>query len=94
MIKECLDTFCVALGQKVSLSKLQIFFSKNVCSKETNRIVIKASIRQYMDLGRYLGVPSIHSRTTNNLFTSMIERIDNMLDGWNSKLLPLLDARY
>lgn len=65
VIKNCLDAFCAASRQKVSLSKSQMFFFlKNVDSKEAKRITTKAGIKQTTDLGRYLGVPSIHGRTT------------------------------
>ena len=41
------------------------------------------------DMGRYLGVPSIHGRVTGNMYSSIIERVFSRLEGWKSKYLSL-----
>ncbi|XP_031103194.1 uncharacterized protein LOC116006838 [Ipomoea triloba] len=89
VISYCLDRFSQASGQKVSLSKSQIFFSNNVDREEGQRIVSIAGIPETKDLGRYLGVPTLHGRLTNNLLAPMLEKIDERLNGWKTNFLSL-----
>ncbi|XP_031124326.1 uncharacterized protein LOC116027040 [Ipomoea triloba] len=60
VISQCLGRFTRASGQKVSLSKSQIFFSSNVDREEAQKIVSIAGIPESRDLGKYLGVPTLH----------------------------------
>lgn len=89
VIKECLDKFSAASGQKVSLSKSQIFFSNNVSAGEATNIVDAAGIPRTTELGKHLGVPSLHGRVTKNLFAPMIERVNNRLEGWKMRVLSM-----
>lgn len=41
------------------------------------------------DLGRYLGVPSLHGRVYDNLFDSVLERMRGRLEGWRSRFFSL-----
>lgn len=86
-IKECLEEFSAASGQKVSLNKSQIYFSNNVNDEEAKNISSIAAMERTQDLGKYLGVPSIHGRITRNMFASLLERIDSRLEGWKTKFL-------
>lgn len=88
-VKTCLNLFELISGQKVSLHKSQIFFSKNVEPSLADRITQQAGIDMTKDLGRYLGVPSVHGRVTRNMFTSMMDKVDTRLEGWKTKHLTL-----
>lgn len=77
------------LGQKVNKSKSNIFFSKNVCRDRAERIANKAGIPETRDLGRYLGVPSIHGRVTRSHFKDILNRVKNRLEGWKINFLSL-----
>lgn len=75
-IAQCLDRFSKASGQKVSLSKSQIYFSKNVDGEEARKISDIAGIPASTNLGKYLGVPTFHGRVTNNMFSPMLDKMD------------------
>ncbi|MDV3200005.1 MAG: reverse transcriptase domain-containing protein, partial [Candidatus Phytoplasma australasiaticum] len=60
IISHCLERFSRASGQKVSLRKSQIFFSKNVNREVAKRIIDTTGIPETMNLGKYLGVPTVH----------------------------------
>lgn len=77
-VRRCLDKFEAISGQRVSLQKSQIHFSRNVKPEVARKISQIAGIEQTDDLGKYLGVPSIHRRISASLFTPMIE---NWKDG-------------
>lgn len=89
VIKNCLERFSEASGQRVSFTKSQITFSHNVNPVLANRISTIACMQQTEDMGRYLGVPYIHGRVTGSLFNPMLTRIDARLEGWRAKYLSL-----
>lgn len=88
-IKRCLKQFEEASGQRVSLKKSQIFFSRNVEPDKACRLSEAAGISQTSDLGRYLGVPSVHGRVTPSMFSHLIERTEAKLEGWRTRYLSL-----
>lgn len=63
-VMECLDMFCKHSGQKINKLKSNIFFSNNVCRQKMEGLPTLAGIPMTSDLGRYLGVPSLHGRIT------------------------------
>lgn len=87
VIKNCLDLFCNISGQKVNYEKSSIFFSTGVDENTAVAITKKSCIPRTENLGRYLGVPSMHGRMKNRLFSPIIERVDSALEGWKSKQL-------
>lgn len=93
VIKECLDSFCNASGQRVNYNKSHILFSSNVPSVRAEVISNSIGIQQTNDLGRYLGVQTIHGRTTSSHFTHLLEKIDARLEGWKTRHLSLAGRR-
>ncbi|XP_019174227.1 PREDICTED: uncharacterized protein LOC109169788 isoform X1 [Ipomoea nil] len=89
VLKNTLNIFETMSGQRVSLQKSQIHFSKNVDYELAERLTMLAGIQSTTNLGRYLGVPSIHGRVTTNLFTPLMEIINSRLEGWKGKNLTL-----
>lgn len=71
------------------MEKSQIFFSQNVSPEKANRITEQAGIARTDNLGKYLGVPSLHGRMSTSMYAPLIERIDGSLDGWKNKYLTL-----
>ena len=88
-ILECLYLFCGLLGQKVSLHKSSIMFSKGVGEAMALKISDLSKIPITNNLDKYLGTPSITGRVQEGFFQHMMERIEGKLDGWKSKLLTL-----
>ena len=89
VIKDCLDRFCAASGQKVSLAKSTIYFSPNVPTSVQQDISTNLGMLVTEDLGIYLGMPTITSRITKDTFAHLCEKIDRRLTGWKSKYLSL-----
>lgn len=88
-IKRCLALFCEASGQRISLNKSEIFFSPNVSSADAANLMASAGMPRTENLGRYLGVPSIHGRVTKAIFQPILERIGSRLEGWRARCLTL-----
>lgn len=86
-MKGCLAKFCKGSGQKVDLQKSSIFFSKNTQEEDQKKIVESMRIPKVVDLGRYLGVSSIHGRLKKESFAGLIDKIQNKLSGWKDILV-------
>lgn len=89
VIMQCMENFCKGSGQRINHCKSQVLFSKNTDEHLVGDIVTKLGISRTMDLGRYLGVPSIHGRVTSSTFSGLIDRIEGRLEGWKTKFLSL-----
>ena len=87
VIKECLDTFCQASGQRVSFQKSSVFFSNNTEDSLARIISEEMEIPRTYDLGQYLGMPTINSRVSKQMFAKISDRVNKRLAGWKSKLL-------
>lgn len=89
IIRNTLESFCTASGQKVSLEKSKIFFSENV-SREAARLISEASgISVTRNLGKYLGMPVLLKRINKDTFGEVLERMTSRLAGWKSRTLSL-----
>ena len=86
-ILEVLDNFCNMAGQKFNVNKSQIFFSPNVFGRKKNTICRKLGMVATQNLGRYLGFPLPHQGRNGDAFNFVIEKVQNKLAGWQSKLL-------
>lgn len=62
LIKNTLNEFCMASGQKVNLSKSQVFFSGNINDVDATSLSDSLGIAKTDDLGKYLGVPILHQQ--------------------------------
>ena len=89
VIHDCLRRFCLASGQKISLPKSRVYFSKNVDSVAQQAISMALNIEATDDLGLYLGMPTLTSSVTKEKFQYICERIDRRLMGWKTKYLSL-----
>lgn len=70
-----------ASGQKENYNKSLIMFSSNIKNDLANKIARTIGMQQTHDMGKYLGVQTIHVRTTKSLFNLLLERINVKLDG-------------
>lgn len=74
VIQDCLHRFCQASGQKVSLPKSCIYFSKNMQDLEKTEISNILGMTETNDLGMYLGMPALTSRVTRATFSYLCEK--------------------
>lgn len=87
VIRGALEKFCSASGQKVSLEKSKIFFSKNVSRELGGQISAVSGISSTHGLGKYLGMPVLHKRVNKETFGSVLEWISSRLAGWKGRML-------
>jgi len=81
LIKEVLDKFYNASGQKISFNKSRVFFSKNTNQDMANAIGATLGIPVAGDLGTYLGMSTINGRVTKHTFKSIMNGVDQQLAG-------------
>lgn len=74
-VSHCLDMFCSASGQRVSVAKTRIFFLKNVSAALANDISRRSGFQVTTDLGRYLGVPLLHQRVTKQIYIYVVDNL-------------------
>lgn len=80
-------------GQKINQSKIRVFFfffSKNVDNAIKKDISYLLRIQVTEDLGIYLGIPLLHTRTTKKSFQFIIDKVRNKLTGWDARKLSLV----
>lgn len=89
VIMDCLQCFCNASGQKVSLQKSSVYFSNNVTLETKQSVCNILKMDATEDLGRYLGMPTLMSRVTLDTFRHLCEKVDRKMSGWKTKFLSL-----
>ncbi|KAL4309954.1 hypothetical protein GQ457_01G030200 [Hibiscus cannabinus] len=89
VINSILKEFCLVSGHKVSIEKTNICFSRNVGSDIRHHISSNFGFREVVDLGKYLGVPLLHSRVTKASYDYIIQRVRDKLSGWDARCLSL-----
>lgn len=67
-LKKVLDDYERALGQAINYSKLGIYFSKNVGDDVKGHIATILGVRSTLNIGRYLGLPSLVGRNKRKPF--------------------------
>ncbi|OMP03175.1 reverse transcriptase [Corchorus capsularis] len=86
---ETFKEFNLWFGQSVSLAKSKIYVSKNVRKSEAMELSRRAEIPLTKDLGKYLGVPLIHSRVTKKTYWSIVEKVQEKFANWKINTLSL-----
>ncbi|CAL8989754.1 unnamed protein product [Prunus brigantina] len=87
LMKLCLDEFCHLSGQKVSFDKSRICVSPNICSELANSIATISGSPHSSNLGKYLGVPLIHTRVNKTTYQEVIAKVQKRLDQLNRNFL-------
>lgn len=87
LIKKILELFCRSSGQKVSEEKTRIFFSNNMDRGIQTQICSSSGFQVNNDLGKYLGVPIIHSRINRGSFQFILDKVDQRFSNWKTKML-------
>ncbi|KAA3456989.1 reverse transcriptase [Gossypium australe] len=76
-----------ALGQKINLDKLQIFFSSNVSDNSCNQLVQMLGVRHSLCMERYLGLPTMVGRRKKDAFQYICDRMRIKVQSWRARLL-------
>lgn len=75
VIRSVLESFCMASGQKISMEKSRIYFSKNVHRNLMKQISDISGIRATKDLGKYLGMPVLQKRINKDTFGEVLQKV-------------------
>lgn len=84
---DCLDNFCSASGQKINYHESLLFCSKSVREDLASQLSNLSNIPLTLNLGKYLGMPTIHGRLTKNMFDGFVEIVQGKLEGWKTRFL-------
>ncbi|CAL8078089.1 unnamed protein product [Prunus armeniaca] len=83
----CLDIFCKASSQIVNFEKYAIYCSLNISKEVATNISCIYSSRLTKNLGKYLGMPLLHSRVTKVTYSSLVDKVHARLASWKSNIL-------
>lgn len=86
-IREVLEVFGELSTQKVSASKSKVFFSPNVPGDTRSSLADILCFHSTPNLGKYLGFPLKHVRSSSQDYNFIIEKVQRKLAGWKSSLL-------
>ncbi|QHO13640.1 Putative ribonuclease H protein [Arachis hypogaea] len=89
VINKVLEAFCSSSGQKVSNEKKRAFFSNNMGNNVRSQISSILKFPRTDDLGKYLGVPLLHSKVSKNTYSDIINNITSRLDSCKATSLYL-----
>ncbi|XP_025635616.1 uncharacterized protein [Arachis hypogaea] len=87
IIKKCLKAFCDSSGQKISNEKTRVYFSKNVGNQVRIEISEALEFARTDNLGKYLGVPLLHSKVSKHTFNDIINKLNSRLNSWKASSL-------
>lgn len=90
ILKACLDAFCNLSGQTVNYDKSVLYCSPNTSKKIARAISRTCGSPLTNDLGKYLGMPMIHSRITKYTYANLIDKVQNRLASWKSNHLSMV----
>ncbi|CAN1164267.1 Putative ribonuclease H protein At1g65750 [Linum perenne] len=85
----CVERFCGASGESISKEKSTCFCSPNTPRSISAGITGVLGFPLTQDLGRYLGVPTLHEKTSARTYQGIVDRIEQKLTGWKAKSLSL-----
>ncbi|XP_065623112.1 uncharacterized protein LOC136064802 [Quercus suber] len=89
VLKQILQNYEEALGQKISTEKSSIFFSPNTPQEVKDEIFATFGPMQDSRHTRYLGLPSFIGRLKKQVFSILKERIGQKLARWKGQLLSI-----
>lgn len=73
-IREVMESFCKVSGHRINLAKSKMFCSRNVHFHRATELSEQLGVGLAGDLGKYLGVPLIHSKVTVNTFSPLVQK--------------------
>lgn len=89
-INTILQQFHSSSGQKVSLHKSRVIYSKNYPQNIRDLCSANLRISEPLSFGKYLGFPIFHQKPTNKDFQPIIDIMRKKLAGWKGKTLNMV----
>ncbi|VVA32958.1 Hypothetical predicted protein, partial [Prunus dulcis] len=78
-----------AFGQTMNFAKSAIFCSPNTCKMVAKEIGAICGSPITENLGKYLGMPLLHSRVTKATYNGLLDKVQSRLAAWKRKCLSL-----
>lgn len=82
VIRDCLDQFCLKLGEKINYSKSNVLFSRSVATSMKQEISNLMAISTTTEFGNYLRVPMLCGRMTSDRYHYLLDKVRTRLRGW------------
>lgn len=76
VIQVILEKFCASSGKKISKEKTRVLFSRNVGWHTKQQLSTELGFQWVDDLGKYLGVPLLHKRTSKQTFQFVLDKVN------------------
>lgn len=86
-MKRSFDRYCSWLGQRVNLYKFSILFSASMPRNDMKEVKRILKFKNVGENSVYLGNPFSMGRRKADVFGRLKERVQQRLEGWQSKLL-------
>ena len=94
ILKQILQTYEEASGQKINTEKSSIFFSPNTSQEVKDEIFDTLGLMQDSRHTRYLGLPSFIGRSKKQVFSILKERIgQKLVTLWGASFFPKAYAK-
>lgn len=94
VLRKCIDAFCSLSGQSINYEKSMIYCSPNTRRRRARKISRIYGSPLTSDLGKYLGMPMIHSRITKHTYAGLIDKVQCRLASWKNNILVWLVASH
>lgn len=85
----CLRKFCDISGQKIFFDKSKLFLSPKIKSSQGRELERLCGMPRTTDLGKYLGVPILHTRVKGESYAGIVEKMRKRLAGWKAQHLSI-----
>ena len=86
-IRDVLDDFCSISGQTISEAKSRVYFSPNVDKDTRESLSDILGFASTPSLGKYLGIPIKHPRSSSNEYNFVLDRVKQKLARWKANML-------
>ncbi|GJV89910.1 putative RNA-directed DNA polymerase [Tanacetum coccineum] len=87
ILVDILDRYCKASGQSINFTKSAALFSPNSSKFLQEQICELLKVECMDPKARYLGLPSIYGRKKGELFSFILEKVLQKVQGWKQKLI-------
>ena len=87
VVKEALNTYCQASGQRINADKSSIHFAKGVNGNVQEEIKASLQVHNVALSEKYLGMPTDVGLSTNGAFKYLKDRVWKKIQGWMEQTL-------
>ena len=77
----------------VNYHKSKLFVSPNIPRREAQSLSARCNVPLTADLGKYLGVPIVHGRTTKQLYAPILDNLRAKLGVWKRHVVSRAGRR-